>query len=237
MATRIGVDIGGTFTDLLFYDDKEKTVTACKVPTTPHSPDEGCINAIRQVVPIEKSAGPDDYFMHGTTVGLNALLQRKGAVVGLLASAGFRDVLELRRGDRSYQNLLFWQRPEPLVPRHLRLPVRGRIYTSGDIYKPFAPEDVTAALDVFKREGVTSVAVAFMNSYANPEHELEAERLLRNAGFEGGISLSHRISGEYREYERTTTTVVDAFVRSVITEYFRRLETKLHGNWVSREPC
>ena len=89
MTTRIGVDIGGTFTDLLFYNDEEKTVTACKVPTTPHSPDEGCINAIRQVVPLEKSAGPGDYFMHGTTVGLNALLQRKGAVVGLLATEGF----------------------------------------------------------------------------------------------------------------------------------------------------
>ena len=227
MTTRIGVDIGGTFTDLLFYNDADKTVTACKVPTTPHSPDDGCINAVRQAVPLEQSTGPDKFFMHGTTVGLNALLQRKGAVVGLLATEGFRDVLELRRGDRSYQNLLFWQRPEPLVPRHHRLPVRGRIFTDGDVYKPLVPEDVTAALDLFKREGVTSIAVAFMNSYTNPEHELEAERLLRSAGFEGGISLSHRVSGEYREYERTTTTVVDAFVRGVITEYFRRLEAKL----------
>lgn len=226
MATRIGVDIGGTFTDLLLYDDIEKTVNACKVLTTPHSPDEGCITAVKTGVPPEKLAQAD-YFMHGTTVGLNALLQRKGAVVGLLTTTGFRDVLELRRGDRSHQNLLFWRRPEPLVPRHLRLPVRGRIYTNGGVYKPLAGEDVLAGLDVFRQEGVTSIAVVFMNAYANPEHEMEAERLLREAGFEGGISLSHRVSGEYREYERTTTSVVDAFVRGVMSEYFGRLDRRL----------
>ena len=226
MATRIGVDVGGTFTDLLFYDDEGKVISACKVPTTPHSPDEGVINAVKQGVPLEKLA-KTDYFMHGTTTGLNALLQRKGAKVGLLATEGFRDVLELRRGDRPRQNMLFWENPEPLVPRHLRLPVGGRITTKGEEYKPFNPEDVKAAVEVFKQEAVTSVAVAFMNAYVNPEHELEAERVLREAGFEGGITLSHRISGEYREYERTTTAVVDAFVRGVMAEYFHRLEAQM----------
>ncbi len=226
MATRIGIDVGGTFTDLLFYDDEFNTVTACKVPTTPQSQDIGCLNAINQGVPSEKLA-KTDYFMHGTTVGLNALLERKGSVVGLLTTEGFRDVLELRRGARSPQNPLFWRQPKPLVPRYLRLPVRGRIYANGDIYKPLSPEDVLSGLDVFKQEGVNSIAVAFMNAYANPEHELEAERLLRESGFDGGISLSHRISGEYREYARTSTTVVDAFVRGVMSEYFQQLELKL----------
>ena len=226
MATRIGVDVGGTFTDLLFYDDEEKTLTACKVPTTPHSPDEGCLNAVKQGVPAEKLAKAD-YFLHGTTTGLNALLQRKGAVVGLLTTEGFRDILELRRADRSPQNPLFWKQPEPLVPRSLRRPVRERIYSNGEICDALTAEDVTSALAVFKEKGVTSIAISFMNAYVNPEHELEAERLLREAGFEGGISLSHRISGEYREYERTTTTVVDAFVRGVMCEYFHRLEAQL----------
>ena len=226
MSTRIGVDIGGTFTDLLFYDDDDKTLTACKVSTTPHAPDVGSLQAVRAAVTPSKLAGAD-YFLHGTTVGLNALLQRKGAVVGLLATEGFRDVLELRRGDRSYENLLNWRQPEPLVPRHLRLPVRGRIDTNGAVHKPLRAEDAVAALDRFRHEGVNSIAVSFMNAYANPEHELEVERRLREAGFEGGISLSHRVSGEYREYERTTTTVVDAFVRGVMSEYFSRLEAQL----------
>lgn len=226
MATRIGVDIGGTFTDLLFYDEESNTVSACKVPTTPSSPDEGCLNAVHQGVPIEKLA-QTDYFLHGTTVGLNALLERKGAVVGLLATEGFRDVLELRRGARSPQKPLFWRQPEPLVPRNLRMPVRERIYANGDVCLPLEAGDVQAALKNFKQSGVTSIAIAFMNAYANPEHELEAERLLREAGFEGGISLSHRISGEYREYDRTSTTVVDAFVRGVMSEYFQRLEAQL----------
>ena len=226
MSTRIGVDIGGTFTDLLFYDDDAKTLTACKVSTTPQSPDVGSLQAVRAAVTPEQLA-QTDYFLHGTTVGLNALLQRKGAVVGLLATEGFRDILELRRGDRSYENLLNWQPPEPLVPRHLRLAVRGRIDANGAVHRPLQADDAVAALNVFRREGVTSIAIAFMNAYANPEHELAVERRLREAGFEGGISLSHRVSGEYREYERTTTTVVDAFVRGVMSEYFSRLEAQL----------
>lgn len=228
MATRIGVDIGGTFTDLLFYDDEANTIYACKVPTTPASPDEGCLNAVQQGVPSEQMA-KTDYFLHGTTVGLNAVLERKGAMVGMLVTKGFRDVLELRRGARSPQNPLFWHQPEPLVPRYLRVPVQERIYASGEIHQPLAYRDIESALELFTQEGVTSIAVTFMNSYANPAHELEAERLLRKAGFEGGISLSHRVSGEYREYERTTTTVVDAFVRGVVSEYVHRLESRLRG--------
>ncbi|MDX6687873.1 MAG: N-methylhydantoinase, partial [Baekduia sp.] len=196
---RIGVDVGGTFTDLIAHEPSTGAVTVGKQLTSPARPDEGVLEAIAASL----SAGALDtaqIFVHGTTVGLNALLERRGATVGLLVTAGFRDVLELRRGDRDDPYDLFWRAPEPLVPRHLRLPVGERVLADGSIHAPLAGADVTAAAEAFAGGGVDAVAIAFMNAYANPAHELEAERLLRSAGYEGDISLSHRVSGEYREY-------------------------------------
>ena len=228
MATRIGVDIGGTFTDLLFYNDQTSDMLVAKVPTTPASPEQGCVRAVTDSVDGEQLR-QTQYFLHGTTVGLNSLLERKGARVGLLATRGFRDILEIRRGDRDEMYNLFWQLPEPLVPRRLRLPVTGRVRSDGAEHVPFEKQDVLEALKVFTSEGVNSIAVAFMNAYANPSHELAAETALREAGFDGEISLSHRISREYREYERTSTTVIDAFVRGRMSNYLRRLEADLRG--------
>jgi N-methylhydantoinase A len=226
MATRIGVDIGGTFTDLVYYDDATGEVREAKVPTTPNAPEEGVVNAVQQAVPADLITQAQ-YFLHGTTVGLNALLERRGAVVGLLATRGFRDVLEVRRGDRDEMYNLFWKQPDPLVPRRLRLPVTERVRADGKVHQELNPEDVRAAVETFDAEGVTSVAVAFLNAYANPGHELKAERYLREFGFTGEISLSHRVSGEYREYERTSTTVIDAFVRGRMSGYLRRLADRL----------
>jgi N-methylhydantoinase A len=226
MATRVGVDVGGTFTDLIFYDDESGEIRVAKEPTTPAAPEEGVVRAVRGAVP-EKSIGLTRYFLHGTTVGLNALLERRGATVGMLSTRGFRDVLEIRRGDRDEMYNLFWSPPPPLVPRRRRLPVTGRIRADGSVHTPLEREDIRNALDVFTDEDVECVAVAFINAYANPEHELEAENALREFGFEGAISLSHQVSGEYREYERTCTTVVDAYVRPRMTAYLRRLEEAL----------
>src|SRR5215212_131012 len=133
MATRIGVDIGGTFTDLIFYDDQTGEVRAAKVPTTPASPDEGVVRAVSEATPPELLRIAE-FFLHGTTVGLNALLERRGAVVGLLATRGFRDVLEIRRGDRDEMYNLFWRQPPALVPRRLRVPVTERIRANGEIH-------------------------------------------------------------------------------------------------------
>jgi len=223
MATRLGVDVGGTFTDLIFYDDETGEIHVAKEPTTPAAPEEGVLSAIGAAVSAEELDAAQ-YFLHGTTVGLNSLLTRTGAVVGLLATRGFRDILEIARGDRAEPYNLFWRQPPPLVPRRLRLPVTERIRANGEVFMPFEEDDVRAAVDVFKAEGVESVAVAFMNAYANPAHELAAERALRSFGFEGEISLSHQVSGEYREYERTATTVIDAYVRPRMSQYLRALE-------------
>lgn len=228
MATRLGVDVGGTFTDLIYYEDESGEIRVGKQPTTPGDPEEGVLAAIAVAVP-HRRLGVAQYFLHGTTVGLNSLLTRTGAVVGLLATRGFRDILELARGDRADPYDLFWRQPPALVPRRLRLPVTERIRADGEIFTPVDEDDVRAAVEVFAAENVGSVAVSFMNAYANPAHELAAARALRTFGFAGEISLSHQVSGEYREYERTTTTVIDAYVRPRMTHYLRALESRLRG--------
>lgn len=222
MSSRIGIDIGGTFTDLIYYDDASGKLSVAKVPTTPTSPEQGCVDAVAAAINPEQ-LNSAEYFLHGTTVGLNALLERRGAVVGLLNTEGFRDTLEIRRGDRVEMYNLFWTPPPALVPRRLRQSIGGRIRADGEVHVPFSADDVRRATKVFEEEGVTSVAIAFINAYANPAHELEAEKELRSAGFAGEISLSHQVSGEYREYERTTTTVIDAFVKGRMSNYLRRL--------------
>jgi N-methylhydantoinase A len=222
MATRIGIDVGGTFTDLIFYDDQAGTIVVDKRLTTPAAPEEGVLRLL-DGLRVEQAL----LFLHGTTVGLNSLLERRGATVGLLTTAGFRDVLEIRRGDRADMYDLFWRPPEPLVPRRRRLPVDERIRADGSVETPLDQDGVRRALLTLREEAVDSIAVVFLNAYANPEHELEAERVLRALGYEGELSLSHRVSGEYREYERTCTTVVDAFVRPRLSRYLLHLEDGL----------
>jgi len=226
MATRIGVDIGGTFTDVVYFDETTGETVEGKVPTVPSAPEEGVVAAIREHVP-QAIIDSAEFFLHGTTVGLNALLERRGSKVGLITTAGFRDVLEIRRGDRAEMYNLFWKQTVPLVPRRLRLEVGGRMLGSGAEHAPLDEASVRAAVARLIEEEVDAIAVCLINSYANPAHELRVEELIRAAGFEGGISLSHRISGEYREYERTSTTCIDAFVRGRMANYLRRLDGKL----------
>jgi N-methylhydantoinase A len=225
MSSRIGVDIGGTFTDLVFFDEDVGKVVVEKVLTTPEHPEEGCVQAVRNAVPAEL-LGRSEFFLHGTTVGLNALLQRRGAKVGLMCTEGFRDVLSIGRGSRHGYDIL-WTPPEPLVPRDLRLPVGERIRADGSVLRALEAADVRRNLAAFIAAGVTSIAVCYLHAYANPRHELETERILREAGYEGAISLSHRLSGEYRDYERTSTTVVDAFVRGLMERYLNHVESSL----------
>ena len=226
MATRIGVDIGGTFTDLVYYDEESGATIEGKVLTVPHAPEEGVVEAVQQHVPREVLERAE-FFLHGTTVGLNALLERRGAKVGLITTEGFRDVLEIRRGDRAEMYNLFWKQPEPLVPRHRRLGVPERVMATGAVYKTLDEPAVRIAAQALMAEGVDAIAVCLINAFANPSHELRIEELVREEGFAGGISLSHRISGEFREYERTSTTVIDAFVRGRMANYLQRLDGRL----------
>ena len=233
VATRIGIDVGGTFTDLILLDEDTGDVTVGKAPSNPTAVDQ----AVREVLtgntePHQvKRAG---YFLHGTTVGLNALLERRGARVGLLTTDGFRDVLDVRRltrvdenGEHMWDQL--FRTPEPLVSRPLRLGVRGRILADGTVRDQLDADGVRDAAVLFARGGIESVAVVFLNSHANAAHEVRAAELLREAGFTGPLSLSHEVTGQYREYERASTTVVDAYVRPSVSGYLARLESGLRG--------
>jgi N-methylhydantoinase A len=231
MATRIGIDVGGTFTDLIVLDEESGEIKVGKGPSDPAAVDRavrGVLSASVDRAAVERAG----YFLHGTTVGLNALLERKGARVGLLTTAGFRDVLDIRRllrvdehGDHMWDHL--FKTPDPLVPRPLRLGVRERVLADGTVREPLDRAGVVEAASSFGGAGVECVAIVFLNSHANPAHELEAAEVLRESGFTGPVSLSHLVSGQYREYERASTTVVDAYVRPAVSGYLERLESGL----------
>ena len=226
MATLLGVDVGGTFTDLVWCDDETGEVVVGKQPSSPDAPERGVVVAVEAALAADR-IGATSLFLHGTTVGLNALLERRGARVGLVATRGFRDVLEVRRGDRDDPYDLFWRPPAPLVPRRLRTTVDERMLADGAIHRPIDLSGVAEALAIFEADGVDAVAVALLNAYANGAHEIAVADELRRLGFAGEISLSHQVSGEYREYERTCTTVIDAFVRRRMGHYLERLEGAL----------
>ena len=223
MSSRIGVDIGGTFTDFIVYDENDNKVIIDKIPTTPADPEKAVVEVIKRNL-TQEQLSKIDFFLHGTTVGLNALLERKGSKVGLLCTKGFRDIIEIRRGDRDEMYNLFWQPPPPLVPRYLRLEIEERLFANGDIHTNLNSEDVKKACEYLNKEGVNSVAVAFMNAYSNKQHELAAKKILLENGFNGEVSLSSLVSGEYREYERTTTTIIDAFVKARMSNYLETLK-------------
>ena len=227
MSSRIGVDIGGTFTDFICYDESGNKVVIDKIPTTPDAPEKAVIEVIKRNL-TKEHLGKVDFFLHGTTVGLNSLLERKGSKVGLVCTKGFRDILEIRRGDRDEMYNLFWQPKPPLVPRYLRLEVEERIFASGAIHTPINNIQLKEVCNKLIEEKVNSIAIALINSYANKKHEIAIKKTLRELGFKGQISLSSIVSGEYREYERTTTTVIDAFVKTRISNYLNTLKKEMN---------
>ena len=226
MSTRIGVDIGGTFTDLVFYDDATGDVRVGKTLSTPAQLEQGVLDVVNETLVVDQIRDAE-YFLHGTTAGLNLLLTESGAQTGLLCTDGFRDILEVRHAETEVIYDLFWKPPVPLVPRRWRLPVRERLSADGEVLVPFEAGDVEEAARIFGEAGVEAVAVCFLNAYVNPAHELAAEELLKEHGFSGNISLSHRLSRELREYQRTSTTVIDAYIRRDTARYARSLEEGL----------
>jgi N-methylhydantoinase A len=225
-AARIGVDVGGTFTDLVVVDGDSRLVRVEKGLTRRAAIEHGVLELVASACP-SSELSEATMFVHGTTVALNMLIERRGARVALLATAGFRDVLELRRGERARMYDVRWVPDPPLVPRYLRIPIRERMRADGAVEQPLSPSDVSEAAAALIAQEVECAAICFLNAYRNPEHELEAARLLRAAGFSGEISLSHDVSGEHREYERTSTTVIDAYVRPRVATYLRSLERGL----------
>ncbi len=232
MSVRLAVDVGSTFTDVVLYDEHTGQVRVSKRATTPASLHQGVIAALDEVIGGDNLRNATT-FLHATTVGINTLLERSGPLLGLLATSGFRDVLELRRGTRHderghHMYDLLWKAPPPLVPRWLRLAVQGRVAPDGAVVTPLNLADVRAACEVFRQAGVTSIAIALFNAYANAVHEQQVAEVLRQAGFTE-LALSHEVCGEISEYERTSTTVVGAYIGPRVVQYLGELEQAL-GN-------
>jgi N-methylhydantoinase A len=220
---RIAVDIGGTFTDLVAVDDQGK-IFRSKSLTTPDDLARG-INDCLQSANINVAGA--HFFVHGSTVTINAVIERKGARTGLITTKGFRDVYEIGRGNRPEGYNLFFKRPVPLVPRDLRLEVDERLYATGEVLKPLDENSAAAAINSLQASRVESVAVCLLHSYANAEHERRLGELLRKHFPEAYTSLSHEILREFREYERTSTTVLNSYVGPIVRGYLGSLENML----------
>jgi len=221
---RIGVDIGGTFTDFIVLTDTG-TILATKVHSTSLKPSRAFLKGIESLLEKEKISSHDVHFLgHGTTICTNALLEGKVPATGLLTTKGFRDVLEIGRQNRPTLYDLFFDRPEPLVSRRHRREILERINADGTIETPLNQEDVVQEVQFLKEDGVTNIAVCYLFSYVNPSHEMETKRLIVKTYPEMDVSISTEIAPIYREYERTATTCANATLRGVMIAYLEALQ-------------
>ena len=220
---RVGVDVGGTFTDVIHLAADGRT-TVRKLLSTPPEYDRAVVAAVGELA---SGAGAPDEFVHGTTVATNAVLERRGSRTALLTTAGFRDVLELRRLRIPHMYDLFWRKPPPLVDRRLRLELRERVAADGSVVEPLHEDDVRQAAARLRELEVESVAVCLLHAYANPDHERLVGEVLAAELPGTTVSLSSAILREQREYERSATTVVNAYVRPLMASYLRRIRSGL----------
>ena len=231
---RIGIDTGGTFTDLVAFAPASGSLAFHKVVSTPDDPARGIIRGIREIVDrVGARAEEIELLVHGTTVATNAVLQRAGARVALITTAGFRDVLQIQRQDRPRLYDLRGRRARPLVPRALRYELRERVRFDGSVQTPLDRGQLDGLVDALRRERVEAVAVGLLHSYANPSHELAVGRVLAEHLPGTALCLSHELAGEQGEYERFSTCAMNAFVQPVIGRYLGRLEKGLAAHGVA----
>ncbi len=223
MSRLVGVDIGGTFTDILILDDSAPSLSISKVPTTPGDPSRGLIEGL---VALGAENSGIELVIHGTTVATNAVLERKGGRCGLIATQGFRDILELRRRDRPHLYGLTGTF-EPLIPRNRRLEVTERISAEGDVIAPLDEHAVIACAEQLDAGNVESIVISFMNSYANPVHERRAKTIIEDRFPEMYVIASADVLPLIREFERTSTAVVQAYVQPVVSRYLNNLQRSL----------
>ena len=224
---RAATDVGGTFTDLVLMSqdpDGRQELIVAKVDTTPPAFERGVMDVLRKA---NAPVGDIDWLSHGTTVIINAITERKGATVGLITTAGFRDVLEIARGDRINYFNLHYRKPPAFVPRHLRRELPGRIDYLGNEVAPLDLSGLPSIVEDFKHEGVAAIAVCFLHSYVNDEMERRTLAELERLWPEVLKVASHQIVRQWREYERTSTTVLSAYVQPIAARYLQRLKNGL----------
>ena len=227
---RIGIDTGGTFTDIVCVDTASGAVSVTKVPSTPANPALGLVNGVRKILDEVRSNEQSVVGLaHGTTVATNALLQGSIDSLGLIVTNGFRHVLEIARQavPDGYGNSYFWVKPERAVPLEMIREVGGRLNFKGEELRPLAEDDVCAAARFFRRKNIRAIGVCLIHAYANDAHEKRVLEILREEYPDCTVSISSQVLPEYREYERTVTTLVDAFVKPHMDRYLRRVKQAL----------
>ncbi|WP_457641897.1 hydantoinase/oxoprolinase family protein [Persephonella sp.] len=217
----IGVDTGGTFTDIVYKDGDKWGVY--KLLSTPHNPAEAVLNGIKVV-----AGDKQKYIIHGSTVATNAVLERKGAKTAFVTNKGFEDIIYIGRQNRKQLYNLHYKRPKPLIPDNLRFGLNCRVTSKGEIYKELDTEEIYRLVKELKAKNVQSVAVSFLFSFLNPEHEKKIKSILQQENFY--VSISHEIVPEFREYERSSTIVLNGYVMPVMDKYISYLEGKLSEN-------
>ncbi|RCK74714.1 MAG: N-methylhydantoinase A [Anaerolineae bacterium] len=222
----LSADIGGTFTDFVAIEETSGLAFTGKVLSTPANQAIAVLEGIRQLIPDPSEIG---FIVHGTTVGLNAFLERKGARVLLITTAGVSDYYTIARGDRTDLYKLQYHKPQRLVPRHDVHEVRERIKWDGTVIEPLHLEDFQPIIEKIKRENIQAVAICFLHAYAYPQHELQAREILMKALPEISVTLSHEVAREWREYERASTAIMNAYIAPGIERYLSSLEREMKG--------
>ncbi len=227
---RLGCDIGGTFTDFVLLNDQTGEIKTYKCLTTPKDPSDAVEDGIRGM---EKYT-PDfmeklDEVIHGTTLVINSIIERKGAKTGLITTKGFRDVLEIGRGIRYAPYDVFAEFPKPLIPRHLRFEVEERIRNDGSVLQPLDPKEAKQVVRAILKLSVESIAVCLINSFENPAHELMLKEIIEKEAPGISVSISFRVLPQIKEYERTSTTVTNAYVKPLTGRYLSKLAKRLEA--------
>lgn len=230
MGYRLGVDVGGTFTDLLLFDTQTSAFWRHKTPSTPHDSSEGILAGVTAICADAGIAASDiDYFLHGTTVATNAVLEGKGAKVGLVATEGYRHIMQIARSfvPGGLAGWIVWPKPQPLAALEDTVTIKGRIDSDGNELRPIDDADIRTQLSVLKANGVEAITVSLINAYASGAHESRVGQLAAEIMPGVPVSLSHEVLPEMQEYERTLTTVANAAVRPIVGKYVANLRSRL----------
>ena len=224
---RVSADIGGTFTDIVVEDQKNKDIKTIKVLSTPENP----ANAVFEGLNSNLNIKDIDFLVHGTTVGLNSFLERKGSRVLLIMTKGISDTYTIARGDRKELYNVRYSKPGTLVPRKDVHEVEERIMWNGSIHKKLNEDDLSKIIKIINEEDIKAVAICFLHSYVNPEHEIKSREIIsKNVGEDVVISLSHEIAREWREYERASTAVMNSYIGPVTNKYLKSLKSQLKNS-------
>lgn len=221
---RIAADVGGTFTDVAVFDEESGEICLGKTLTTPASLIEGMSHGVSKT---KASFADARLFLHGTTVAINALLERKGAKTALVTTKGFRDIYEIGRINRPEAYNLFFRKHRPLIERALRIEVDERMDAAGEILRPLNDSELEAVARRLAEEEVEAVAILFLHSYRNPDHEIRARDVLKRMLPHAFVTASHELSQEYREFERTSTVAANAYVGPRVTQYLSEADRVL----------